>query len=458
MNRSKQLGEERIGKLLMKFSLPAIAGMLVNALYNVVDRAVVGNVVGKDAIAGLTITMPIAIIIMAFGMLIGIGAAARVSIRLGQNKKDEAEKILGNAFILLIAVSLLVTVFGQIFKEDILRAFGASDNTIGYAIDYITIILYGAVLQNIGFGLNNIIRAEGNPKIAMFTMLIGGVLNIILDILFVLVFKFGIKGAAYATIISQAVNTIWVLYYFVGENCVLKLKIHNFKLKKSVILSIVSIGFAPFSMQVAASMVQVLYNTKLASFGGDTAIAVFGAINSIVMLILMPVFGINQGSQPIIGYNYGAKNYKRVKKTLKLAAIAATFITTSGFLMAELVPSLLIKLFNRNSLDMLNMGTRAARIYLCMFPIIGFQIVCSNYFQAIGKATIAMILSLARQVIVLIPLLLILPQILKLDGIWISGPISDFISSLITLVLIYRELKKLNKKIGDVEHLEVANR
>lgn len=454
MDKSKQLGEESVGKLLLKFSIPAIVGMLVNALYNVVDRMFIGKVVGKDAIAGLTITFPIAIIIMAFGMLVGIGSGALTSIRLGQKKKDEAEKILGNSFILLIIVSITVTILGQIFKEPILRSFGASEVTISYAIEYITIILYGSILQSIGFGLNNIIRAEGNPKIAMYTMLIGGVLNMFLDAIFIRVLGFGIKGAAYATVISQGVNTVWVLYHFLGKNSVLKLKIENFKLQKKIVMGIFAIGMAPFAMQVAASFVNVVFNRSLATYGGDAAIAAVGAINSIVMMILMPIFGINQGSQPIIGYNYGAEKYERVKKALKLAAIAATIISTTGFIIVELFPVQLINLFNKDSEEMLRIGSSAIRIFLCMLPIIGFQIVCSNYFQAIGKAGMAMVLSLSRQVLILLPLLFILPRFLQLKGIWIAGPASDFLSSLITTILILREMKKLNMKINNKREIE----
>jgi putative MATE family efflux protein len=443
MDHSKQLATEKVSKLLIKFSIPAIVGMLVNALYNIVDRIFIGNGVGALAISGLSITFPIVIIIMAFGMLVGIGSAASISIKLGENKKDEAEKILGNAFILSIVVSIIVTILGFIFMDDVLKSFGASDKTIYYAKEYLSIILIGAVLQNIGFGLNNIIRAEGNPKVAMKTMLIGAITNTILDPIFIFIFKLGIKGAALATIISQGINAIWVLNYFVKGNSTLKLKTENFKLNKKIIITIFSIGMSPFAMQIAASFVNVILNKNLVRYGGDFAIGAMGIINSISMLILMPIFGINQGSQPIIGYNYGAKQNERVKKTLKAAIFAATTIATFGFILVETIPDVLIKIFSSDSEQLIDIGTKGIRVFLFMLPIIGFQIVCSNYFQAIGKAKISILLSLSRQVIVLIPLLLILPKYLGLKGVWLSAPISDITASLLTAVFIFKEMKDL---------------
>ena len=344
MDRSKQLGEESIGKLLMKFSIPAIVGMLVNALYNVVDRIFVGHIegVGELALSGVTVTFPISNIIMAFGMLVGIGTAALVSIKLGQQKKEEAEHILGNAFTLIIIISFIVTALGLIFLEPMLLKFGASKETLPYAKEYITVILIGVIFQNIGFGLNNTIRSEGNPRIAMFTMLIGGILNTILDPIFIFVFHMGTRGAAIATVISQAVNTIWVLAYFFSGKSVLKIRYKNLKLDTKVVKSIFAIGMSPFSMQIAASIVTIISNRSLVKYGGDLALGAMGAIMSIVMLVLMPIFGINQGCQPIIGYNYGAKKYNRVKHALKLAILAATTITTTGFIIIQLFAKQLI--------------------------------------------------------------------------------------------------------------------
>lgn len=445
MDRSKQLGEESVGKLLLKFSIPAIVGMLVNALYNIVDRIFVGRGVGMLGISAITVAFPIAIIIMAFGMLVGIGSAAVISIKLGQQRKDEAEHILGNTFTLVIIVSILVTSFGLAFLEPLLKIFGASKEVLPMAKQYTTVILVGAILQNIGFGLNNSIRSEGNPRMAMFTMLIGAVLNCIFDPLFIFGMGLGIRGSALATIVAQTVCSIWVLYYFIRGNSTLKLKKSNLRLNYNIVRQIFAIGMSPFLMQIANSIVNIIFNKSLVTFGGDTAIGAMGIINSITMLILMPIFGINQGAQPIIGYNYGAKKFKRVKDTLKFAIVGATFISTTGFVIVELFPQTIISLFNKTNAGLMNIGIRGMKIFLMMLPIIGFQIVSSNYFQAIGKAKISIFLSLSRQVIILLPLILVLPRFFQLDGVWLSSPISDITSSLITAVFLFWELKKLEK-------------
>lgn len=445
MDRSKQLGEQSVGKLLWKFSIPAIVGMLVNALYNIIDRIFVGRGIGSLGISATTVAFPISIIIMAFGMLVGIGAAATVSIKLGQKKKEEAEHILGNAFTLLIIISILVTILGLIFEEPLLIMFGASKEVLPLAKEFITIILIGVLLQNIGFGLNNIIRSEGNPKMAMMTMLIGAVLNTIFNPIFIFGLHLGIKGSALATIVSQAVCSIWVLSYFMGRKSTLKLRAKNLSPNSNIIKQIFAIGMSPFLMQLGASAINIIFNKSLQNYGGDTAIAAFGIINSVTMLILMPIFGINQGCQPIIGYNYGAKNFDRVKKALKLAILAATTISTAGFIFIELFPRAIISVFTSNDVNLLNIGSSGIRIFLIMMPVIGFQIVSSNYFQAIGKAKISIFLSLSRQIIILLPLLLILPGFLKLMGVWVAGPSADLLSSVITGIFLFRELRHLGE-------------
>ena len=443
MDRSRLLGEEKIGKLLLNFSIPAIVGMVVNALYNVVDRIFVGKGVGPLAISATSVAFPIPIIIMAFGMLVGIGAAATVSIKLGQNKRDEAEHILGNAFTLVVAASIFVTVLGLVFINPLLKLFGASPEVFPLAKQFVTIILIGAVLQNIGFGLNNLIRASGDPRTSMFTMLIGAFLNFIFNPLFIFVFGLGIRGSALATIVSQSVCSVWVLRYFTSHRSLLRLKIHYLAPVWSNIRQIFAIGMSPFLMQLAACVITIIFNNSLAVYGGDTALAAMGIINSVANLILMPIFGINQGSQPIIGYNYGAKNYARAIKALKLAALAATAISTAGFILTELFPEAIINAFSSSNADLLQKGTYGIRIFLLMLPIIGFQIVSSNFFQAIGKAQISIFLSLSRQVIILLPLLLILPGLFHLTGIWAAGPVSDFLSSVLTALLLLRELRRL---------------
>lgn len=448
MDRTMELGQGSVGKLLLKFSIPAIIGMIVNALYNIVDRIFIGQIpggVGELALSGVTVTFPISTVIMAFGMLVGIGSAALISIRLGQQKKEEAEKILGNALILVIIILVALAIITFPFLDKLLVAFGASEKILPYAKEYIQIIIAGGVIQNIGFGLNAAIRSEGNPKIAMLTMLLGAITNTVLDPIFIFVFDMGVAGAAIATVIAQLASTIWVLYHFTKGKSTLKLRKENFKLDKEIIKNIFAIGMSPFFMQLAASLVGVISNKALLTHGGDFAIGAMGVISSVAMMCLMPVFGINQGSQPIIGYNYGAKNYKRVKKAWMLAVVAAVAITTTGFLVVELAAPSIIRIFNSNA-DLVAIGTHGIRIYLSMLPVIGFQVISTNYFQAVGKAKISMFLSLVRQVIVLIPLLLILPPIFGLNGVWISGPTSDAVASIITVFFVMRELKELKQQ------------
>lgn len=446
--RSKLLGEESIGKLLIKFSVPAIIGMVVNALYNIVDRIFIGNGVDGRAIGGIYVGMPISLILMAFAMLIGIGGNTLVSIRLGQNRKEDADRIAGNAVILLGIISSVIAILGLIFLEPLLRSFGASESNLGYAMDYLRIILIGAPFQAIGFGMNNFIRGEGSPKIAMMTMLIGAILNTILDPIFIFVFNMGVQGAALATIIAQAVSAIWVMRYFLGGKSVLTIKKEYLKLKWSIFIEIISIGFSPFAMQLAASMVTVILNTNLQKYGGDLATSSMGIISSVAMLILMPIFGINQGAQPIIGFNYGAKKYDRVKKTLKYAIIGATTITISGFILTQAFPVKIVELFISDVNDLeeiLGIAVPGLKTYMFMLPIIGFQVVSAAFFQATGKPKHSAFLSLSRQVLVLIPALILLPKFFGLRGVWLAGPIADFISSVITGVFLLSFLRKFNE-------------
>jgi putative MATE family efflux protein len=443
MNRSEQLGEEKIGKLLLKFSLPAIIGMLVNGLYNIVDRIFVGQGVGALALSGIAISFPFTLAIMAFGMLIGIGATAVISIRLGQQKKEQAEQIVGNAFVLLLGVSLFITLIGHIFMDPLLVLFGASSEVIPYAKQYLTVLLWGAVFQTIGFGMNNFIRAEGNPKIAMFTMVFGAVLNTILNPIFIFGLHLGVAGSALATVISQFVTAVWVLSYFLGNRALLKLRLRNFRLKWPFVKDILAIGVSPFSMQLVGSIVTVLLNKTLVSYGGDLSSAAMGVINSITMLIFMPIFGIGQGAQPILGYNYGARNYDRVKQTLKLSMIGATGVMIIGFLVVELFPVALMTLFSQDQ-ELIRLGSYGLRIFLMMLPIIGFQLTAVSYFQATGKPRKSLFLSLSRQLIFLVPMLLILPKFWGLTGVWLAGPVADFASAGLTVLWLRKDLKQLD--------------
>lgn len=455
MREQKRLGEEKISKLLIEFSIPAIIGMLVNTLYNIIDRMFIGHIpeIGHLAIAGVGITMPLMTIIMAFGMLIGIGTATRISIKLGEGKRNEAEKHLGNACTLIVVISVLLTIIGLVFMQPLLNAFGASENIITYAEQYIQIIYFGCIFNVLGFGLNHSIRSDGSPKIAMLSMLIGAITNIVLDPIFIFVFDLGVRGGAIATVISQLVSGIWVIYYFTKGKSALKIKREYLKLNKEVVLSIFAIGVSPFSMQLANCAVQVVSNNSLQRYGGDTAVAAMTVINSLAMIFLMPIFGINQGMQPIIGYNYGAKKYSRVKETVKYGIIAATIIVTIGFLVVETFPEKLFQIFN-NSPELLETGIPGMRIFLCMLPLVGGQIIVTNYFQSIGKVKISMLLSLLRQVILLIPCLIIIPIFKGLTGVWLAGPVSDFLSVIITIIIFVKTFHTL--LIGEKEKINVA--
>lgn len=442
MERSKALGEEKISKLLWNFSLPAITGMVVNALYNVVDSIFVGHGVGETGLAAVTIAFPIMIVLMGFGMLVGVGAAAVVSLRLGEGKQGEAEKILGNALSLAVILSIVLAAGFLWFLEPVLISLGAEVIVLPYAKEFTRIILLGSIFMYIGFGLNSIVRAEGNPKIAMYTILISAGLNIILNPLFIFVFHLGIGGSALATVISQTVSALWVVGHFFSKKSLLKLRLSNLVLRRHIVSSIFKIGMSPFLMQIASSIVTVLFNFSLLKYGGELAVASIGVINRIGMLMLMPIFGLSQGVQPIIGYNYGAGNYERVKKALTLAIYAGTIFSTCGFLIIQVFDEPIIRLFNDNP-ELIHMGAQGMRIQLSMLPIIGFQIIGANYFQAVGKAGYAIVLSLSRQVIMLIPLILLLPSLLGLQGAWLASPVADLVSALLTGLFLRKEIRKL---------------
>ena len=446
MSNQKHLGDAPIGKLLLQYSIPAIIGMVVNALYNIVDRMFIGNIpnIGSLAITGVGITMPIMTIILAFGMLIGIGATANISLNLGKGNRPTAEKLLGNAFTLSIIVGLAIAIVGTICANPILNLFGASENTLFYAKEYLNIILLGCTFNILSFSLNSTVRADGNPKMSSFTMVIGCGTNIILDYVFIFILNLGVKGAALATIISQAITFFIILYYYTAGNSNLKLKVENFKLKKHLLTMTFAIGIAPFATQIANSLVQVIANNALKTYGSDLAIGAMTVISSLNIIFMMPIFGINQGCQPIIGFNYGAKKYERAKEAFKYATIAACVICIIGFISIQCFPTQIISLFN-NDPELTTLAIKGIRIYLLMMPVVGINIVATSYYQSIGKAKISMFVSLLRQVILLIPFTIILPKFIGLDGVWAAGACADSLSVIITLVLLKKEFKQLDK-------------
>lgn len=443
MDKTKELGEGNIPRLMLKYFIPAFIGVVVNALYNIVDRIFIGQGVSAVALSAVSVIFPVMLIMMAFGMLIGIGAGVLVSINMGKKDLDKAEHVLGNSFMLMIVVSGLITIIGFLIKKPMLEMFGVSAETYAYANDYLNIILAGTIFQVVGFSLNNVIRSEGNARIAMYSMLLSAGLNTILDPLFIFVFDFGVKGAAYATVISMIALSVWVLLHFKSHRSVVKLRSRYFKLNANIIREILTIGMAPFFMQTANSAVQALINTKLIQFGGDLAVGAMGIVNSVLTLIIMSIIAINMASQPIIGFNYGAKALPRVKATLRLSMIAATVISIGAFFVVQAFPGAIVGLFNASNPDLMALGKQGVRLAMLALPLVGFQVVVGNFFQSVGKAKIATMLTLLRQVIVLIPLLFVLPVLFDLTGIWIAMPISDACSAIIVTYFIRREWKLL---------------
>lgn len=442
MENQEALRHEKIWILLFRYSIPAIIAMMVTSLYNVVDRAFIGSMegIGSIAIAGLGVTMPVFTLIIAFGMLISVGASTRLSIKLGERNKEEAEKILGNALTLSVTISLIITILGLVFLEDILFILGASKDSISYAKDYMSVILVGSIFNLVAFSLNNAIRAEGNPKLAARTMIVGCVLNLILDPIFIFVFDLGIKGAAIATVLCQVVVCIWVMQYFIRGKSNLKLKKCNLKLDKDIVKNVFAIGMTPFAMEVAISITHMFTNNSLKAYGGDLAIGAMTALTSILLMFMMPVFGLNQGMQTIISYNYGAKQYERAKKTLILSIIVSIVILSFGFLVVQVFPEVFVGIFNKDS-DLMEIAVRGININLITLPIMGISIVGPVYFQCISKVKHSMFLTLLRQFILFIPLIIVLPIQFNLDGVWLAQPIADFIAMIIVLLFLKREFK-----------------
>lgn len=436
-----------VSRLLLKYSLPAIAGMIINSLYNLVDRIFVGRI-GSLAMTGIGLSLPFMMMLSAVSSLVGIGASALISIKLGENNKDEAKDILGNAITLLIGLMLLMTFLGLMFKTPILKAFGASDATMPYALDYMILILYGSVFQGIGTGLINVIRAAGHPLKSMVIVLIGTLTNIILDPLLIFTLDMGISGAAWATIIAQLVTAIMVIHHFLSKKSQIRIEMNKLKLHFVTIKSILSIGFAPFAMQLSSVVVSIISNNALKTYGGDVAIGAMTIINSVMVLFLMSAMGITQGAAPIIGFNFGAKRFDRVRQVLILELAAVSSVCTITFILVQAFPVMLSSIFTREP-DLISKASTGMRLFLLMLPLISAQIVGASYFQAIGEAKKATFLGLLRQVFLLIPLLLILPNFLGLNGVWGAGALSDLISSLVAMVslkLAFNTLKKLQNE------------
>lgn len=442
-SKLQDLAQRPVGRLLWEYSLPAVVGMIVMALYNIVDRIFIGQVVGPQAIAGMTITFPLMNITTAVGVLVGVGAATRISIMMGRKDLPAAERILGNAVVLTFinGGAYMAAFWGWL--DPILRAFGAGDLTLPYARTYMMWVLPGLLLTNIAFGLNNVLRATGYPTKAMYTMIIGAVVNIVLDAVLVLGFDMGMKGAAIATDIAMAASAWFVIAHFFKKDVNLGFKRGTFGLRRRVVGAIMSIGMAPFVVNVASCLINVLINRSLAAHGGDMAIGAAGIFVTVTSLVVTIVLGISMGLQAIIGYNYGAGLYHRLRGAFWLATAVATVICTVGALAGIIAPRLLARAFTSDDY-LISVTIVCLRHALWAFPVVGFQIISSCLFQSVGMPVRAMILSLSRQVLFLIPLMLWLPSIYGVEGVWLSFPLSDILATVVSLVLVIQLFRQLS--------------
>lgn len=438
------LGTENIGKLLMQYAIPAIIAMTASSLYNMVDSIFIGQGVGPMAISGLALTFPLMNLAAAFGSLVGVGASTLVSVKLGQRDYDTARRVLGNVVVLNVILGLSFAVITLMFLDPILYFFGGSDQTVGYARDYMEIILLGNIITHMYLGLNAVLRSSGHPKQAMYATIATVIINTVLDPIFIFWFDWGIRGAAIATVIAQLVSLMWLLKLFSNKEELLHFSKGIFRLKRKIVFNSLAIGLSPFLMNVASCLIVILINKGLTKYGGDYAVGAYGIVNRLVFMIVMVVMGLNQGMQPIAGYNYGARQFSRVTQVLKITIIYATCFTTLAFLLGLLCPRLLVSIFTSDA-EMIDIAAHGLTITVLVFPIVGFQMVTSNFFQSIGMASKAIFLSLTRQLLILVPALLILPNFFGLSGVWYSMPLSDLISSIIAACMLWWQFNYFKK-------------
>ena len=441
-NRAQALGTEQIGKLILEYSLPAILSMVIFAVYNIIDSIFIGHGVGAEALAGLGVAFPVMYLVFAFGVLVGIGGATLCSIRLGQKDIDGAFEVLGHVLLLSVIFGVCFALIALLFLDYILKAFGASPATLPYAHDFIKIILYGLPVTYIMFNLNHVLRASGYPNKALLSSLFTVFVNLGLAPLFIFVFKWGMGGAALATVLAQAFGLLWILTHFLQKKMVLHFRPGIFRLMKNTSREILAIGLSPFLLNVAASLVVVVLNLGLKKYGGDMAIGAFGIINRLLTFLVMAALGLSMGLQPILGYNYGARQYARLRKTLKYGLIIGLAITTAGFIAVEFFPGYISAMFTSDH-ALTQYATVGLRISGAAFFVVGGQIVISNFFQSIGQARISIFLSMTRQLIYLLPLLFILPKFMGLNGLWLSMAISDFLAFITGLLVLMRRLPRL---------------
>ena len=448
------LEKEPLGKLLFKLSIPTLAAQVINMLYNIVDRIYIGHMeeVGEIALTGVGVCMPIILIVSAFAALVSAGGAPRASIFMGQKDKESAEKTLGGCFSLQIIISIILTVILLLFNEPLLLAFGASENTIGYATSYMNIYAIGTIFVQLTLGMNAYITAQGFAKMGMLTVLIGAVINIILDPIFIFGFNMGVSGAALATIISQGVSCLWVVSFLVSKKSILKIKKEYLKIDMKIIAPCLALGFAPFIMQASESIIIICFNSSLLKYGGDIAVGAMTILSSVMQFAMMPLQGFAQGAQPITSYNFGAKNVDRVKKTFKLLLIISLIYSTILWALVMLFPSVFAEIFTPKP-EYVEFASHALRIYCGVLFIFGLQIACQMTFISTGNAISSMIVAIVRKFVLLLPLIYIMPLIMenKTNAVYLAEPVADILAVTFTAILFYFQFKKSIKKISQVE-------
>lgn len=440
-----ELGTGSISKLLRQYAVPAIIAMTASSLYNITDSIFIGHGAGSLALAGLAICFPLMNLAAAFGSLVGVGGATLLSIRLGQKDYDTANIILGNVLVLNLIIGVAFSIVTLLFLDPILYFFGASSDTLPHAREYMEVLLYGNVFTHMYMGLNTLLRSSGNPEKSMIATIMTVLINVALNALFIFVFEWGIKGAAYATVIAQVIVLTWQFKFFSNKDFFIHFRKGIFKLRGNIVKSMLSIGLAPFFLNAASCIIVIVINQGLIRYGGDLAVAAYGIVNRISFLFIMIVMGFTQGMQPISGYNFGAGQYDRVTQVLKLTIMWATIVMTLGFILVELFPELFATIFTKE-VELEAIAVKGLRIVFICFPIVGFQMVTSNFFQSIGMPGKAIFMSLSRQILFLLPCLFILPEFFGLDGIWYSLPVSDAIATVTAFVLLMAQFKSFKKK------------
>ena len=449
-----ELGTERIRKLLMQYAVPAVVAMTASSLYNMVDSIFIGHGVGPLAISGLALTFPLMNLAAAFGSLVGVGAATLISMRLGQRDYATAQRVLGNVVMLNLLLGVGFGLVALLFLDPILYFFGASDATIGYAREYMTVILLGNVITHMYLGLNSVLRASGHPRKAMYATINTVIINTILDPIFIYGFGWGIRGAAIATVLAQIISLVWQFRLLSDRSELIHFRRGIYRLRRRIVRDVLAIGMSPFLMNLTACFIVILINKGLKTYGGDLMIGAYGIVNRLAFVFVMIVMGVNQGMQPIAGYNFGARQYDRVLRVLKLTIVCAVGITTAGFLVGEFAPRLAVSLFTSDE-ELIRLSVEGMRIVFVFFPIIGFQMVATNFFQSIGMAGKAIFMSLSRQLLFLMPGLIFLPRFFEVStpwdgswGVWCAMPLSDFLATVVAFFMLTNQLRKFRAELS----------